>query len=84
LFTQYFDGFEAISDDGKRLDVLMGVPTSYAFSQFSPLFTVYPDGQVNIRGTDHTDKSAIANEARHGYVEWTLNMLLRLELLQTA
>ena len=83
LFTQYFDEFEAISDSGKRLDLLMGLQGGHTFSQFSPLFTVYPDGEVHIRGTDHSDQSAIANEARHGYVKSTLNMLLGLEFLQS-
>jgi len=81
LFAQYFDEFEAVSDSGNRLDLLMGRQGAYAHSQFSPRFTVYPGGDVRIRGTDPNDQSEIAHEARQGFVEMTLNLVSGLEFL---
>lgn len=83
IFSPYFDEFEAISDSGCRLDLLMGLHGGHAFPQFSPLFIVYPDGDVRVRGCDPTDQSEIALEARHGYVDITLNMLSGLEFLES-
>ncbi len=82
LFTQYFDEFEAIADDGQRLDLLMGQQGAYAYSQFAPRVTVYPGGETRLRGTDPNEQSEIAHEARHGFVEMTLNLVSGLEVLQ--
>jgi hypothetical protein len=83
LFTQYFDEFEAISDDGRRLDLLMGRQGDYSHSQFSPHFTIYPGGDIRIRGTNPDEDSEIAHEARHGLIEITLNLVSGLELLRS-
>jgi hypothetical protein len=82
LFTQYFDEFEAISDHNHRLDILFGLYGGYSHSQFSPRYTIYPGGDLRIRGTDPDDQSEMAYEARLGLIEITLNAMTGLDFLE--